>query len=69
MDTISCFLTFESYNYNRNNVEMIWNQPNPVLIFKETIELPEFSMVNYSIGAVQQVLLNLFLTFKSLISN
>lgn len=55
MDTISCFLTFESYNYNRKNVEMIWNQPNPLLIFKETIDLPEFSMVNYSISSEKQV--------------
>ena len=53
MDSISCLLTFESYNYNRNEVRMVWNQPQPVQLFKE-IELPDFDMVNYSIHARRQ---------------
>lgn len=50
MDSISCWLTFESYNYNNNEVQMRWNQPTPVLKFKE-IELPGsgFPFVFFSI--------------------
>lgn len=39
MDMITCLLTFESYNYNRNDVRMVWNQPSPVLIFKVSFSL------------------------------
>jgi len=39
MDSINCLLTFESYNYNRNEVRMVWNKPKPVQMFKD-IELP-----------------------------
>uniref|UniRef100_A0A183C9H0 Neur_chan_LBD domain-containing protein n=1 Tax=Globodera pallida TaxID=36090 RepID=A0A183C9H0_GLOPA len=49
MDSINCWLTFESYNYNNNEVRMRWNQPTPVLKFKE-INLPDFYMVNHSIS-------------------
>ncbi|VDM38168.1 unnamed protein product [Toxocara canis] len=28
MDSMSCLLTFESYNYNINEVRMRWNEPN-----------------------------------------
>lgn len=49
MDSVTCFLTFEAYQYNRNEVHMIWNDP-PVLLFKD-IELPDFDMVNYSTTA------------------
>ncbi|VDN58734.1 unnamed protein product [Dracunculus medinensis] len=47
MDYISCILTFESYNYNNKEVNMKWNQPYAVLLFKD-IELPDFTLVNYS---------------------
>uniref|UniRef100_A0A915DLM0 Neurotransmitter-gated ion-channel ligand-binding domain-containing protein n=1 Tax=Ditylenchus dipsaci TaxID=166011 RepID=A0A915DLM0_9BILA len=53
MDMIDCLLTFESYNYNRNDVRMEWNQPTPVLMFKD-IELPDFSLVNFSVSVKQQ---------------
>jgi len=33
---------------------MKWNQPTPVLLFKD-IELPDFSLVNYSVVAVEQM--------------
>lgn len=39
MDSINCFLTFESYQYNRKEVRMVWNKPQPVQMFKD-IELP-----------------------------
>lgn len=54
MDKITCLLTFESYNYNRNMVRMIWNQPTPVQLFKD-IELPDFSMVNFTWKTTAQV--------------
>lgn len=46
MDSVTCFLTFESYQYNQNEVHMIWNEPS-LLLFKD-IELPDFTMINYS---------------------
>ncbi|KAK0396628.1 hypothetical protein QR680_001792 [Steinernema hermaphroditum] len=52
MDMISCLLTFESYNYNTKEVRMKWNQPSPVLLFKD-IELPDFTMVNFSTQIVE----------------
>lgn len=74
MDTIACYLTFESYSYNmsvdeqvnclnlvfisRYEVRMRWNEPLPVQLFKD-IELPDFTMINYSILTVQKVLNNL----------
>ena len=54
MDSISCFLTVESYNYNVRQVRMKWNQPESVIVFKN-IELPDFSMVSYKISANQTV--------------
>ncbi|KAI1723620.1 neurotransmitter-gated ion-channel ligand binding domain-containing protein [Ditylenchus destructor] len=53
MDIMDCLLTFESYNYNRNDVRMIWNQPTPVLMFKD-IELPDFSMINFSVSSIEK---------------
>uniref|UniRef100_A0A915Q5B1 Neurotransmitter-gated ion-channel ligand-binding domain-containing protein n=1 Tax=Setaria digitata TaxID=48799 RepID=A0A915Q5B1_9BILA len=47
MDSISCMLTFESYNYNIQEVRMKWNEPHAVLMFKD-IELPDFTLVNYT---------------------
>ncbi|TMS36261.1 hypothetical protein L596_003470 [Steinernema carpocapsae] len=52
MDMISCLLTFESYNYNTREVRMKWNQPSPVLLFKD-IELPDFTMVNFSTHIIE----------------
>uniref|UniRef100_A0A1I7YN10 Neur_chan_LBD domain-containing protein n=1 Tax=Steinernema glaseri TaxID=37863 RepID=A0A1I7YN10_9BILA len=52
MDMISCLLTFESYNYNIKEVRMRWNEPTPVLLFKD-IELPDFTMVNFSTHIVE----------------
>uniref|UniRef100_A0A914W1Z9 Uncharacterized protein n=1 Tax=Plectus sambesii TaxID=2011161 RepID=A0A914W1Z9_9BILA len=54
MDQQKCMLTFESFNYNTGDVRMKWNQPAPVILFKE-IELPDFTMVNYSVVAVEQM--------------
>uniref|UniRef100_A0A7E4VSQ8 Neur_chan_LBD domain-containing protein n=1 Tax=Panagrellus redivivus TaxID=6233 RepID=A0A7E4VSQ8_PANRE len=48
MDEVICHLTLSSYNYNRREVRTIWNQPSQLLLFKD-IELPDFSMVNFSI--------------------
>ncbi|KHJ99982.1 Neurotransmitter-gated ion-channel ligand binding domain protein [Oesophagostomum dentatum] len=46
MDTIECILTFESFNYNKEEVHMRWSD-SPLIQYKD-IELPDFSMVNYS---------------------
>uniref|UniRef100_A0AC35U5P3 Fucosyltransferase n=1 Tax=Rhabditophanes sp. KR3021 TaxID=114890 RepID=A0AC35U5P3_9BILA len=47
MDSMTCFLTFTSYNYNIREVRMNWNDPLPVQIYKE-IELPDFTLMNFS---------------------
>ncbi|CAA90065.2 Ligand-gated ion channel 50 [Caenorhabditis elegans] len=46
MDSIECTLTFESFNYNKDEVFMRWGDP-PLTIFKP-IELPDFTMTNFS---------------------
>ncbi|CAD5223226.1 unnamed protein product [Bursaphelenchus xylophilus] len=53
MDKITCFLTFESYNYNRNLVRMMWNAPSAVLLYKD-IELPDFSLTNYTWNIIEK---------------
>lgn len=53
MDSVTCLLTFESYQYNQNEVHMVWNDPQ-VLLFKD-IELPDFTMVNYSTVAYSRL--------------
>ncbi|VDO63412.1 unnamed protein product [Onchocerca flexuosa] len=52
MDSISCMLTFESYNYNIQEVRMKWNKPHAVLMFKD-IELPDFTLVNYTTSIIE----------------
>ncbi|VDN34484.1 unnamed protein product [Gongylonema pulchrum] len=52
MDSISCMLTFESYNYNIDEVRMKWNEPHAVLMFKD-IELPDFTLVNYTTSVIE----------------
>lgn len=64
MDYISCILTFESYNYNNKEVNMKWNQPYAVLLFKD-IELPDFTLVNYSNKIIEAVSFwNWYCSFK-----
>ena len=55
MDAINCFLTFESYQYNRNEVRMIWNKPQPVQMFKD-IELPGNPYFKYCISSIRNPL-------------
>ncbi|KIH48566.1 hypothetical protein ANCDUO_21364 [Ancylostoma duodenale] len=47
MDTIECILTFESFNYNKEEVHMRWSD-SPLIQYKD-IELPDFSML-YAAG-------------------
>uniref|UniRef100_A0AC35F1Q3 Uncharacterized protein n=1 Tax=Panagrolaimus sp. PS1159 TaxID=55785 RepID=A0AC35F1Q3_9BILA len=51
IDTHQCFLTLESFNYNNQEVDMRWlkspTQP-PLTLLKESIELPDFVLTNYS---------------------
>jgi hypothetical protein len=57
MDVQRCSLTFESYNYNTEEVRMSWRQTansHPVIIFKP-IQLPDFTMTNWSVISVEQV--------------
>ncbi|CAI4225552.1 unnamed protein product [Auanema sp. JU1783] len=49
IDQIECTLTFESFNYNREEVHMEWNSI-PIIQFKD-IELPDFSMVRFNVSA------------------
>lgn len=65
MDSISCMLTFESYNYNIQEVRMKWNEPHDVLMFKD-IELPDFTLVNYTTSVTEAVISSFFLNLEIL---
>lgn len=45
MDVQQCFLTFESFNYNTEEVQMNWFVVEPILILKDKIELPDFTLI------------------------
>lgn len=45
-----------SFNYNTGEVRMQWNMPIPVMLLKP-IELPDFVLVNFSVIAVEQVII------------
>lgn len=47
MDTQKCLLTFESYNYNNKEVQMVWNRNTefPILMLGKTA-LPDFLLIN-----------------------
>uniref|UniRef100_A0A915JIT7 Ligand-gated ion channel 50 n=1 Tax=Romanomermis culicivorax TaxID=13658 RepID=A0A915JIT7_ROMCU len=45
MDTQKCLLTFESYNYNNEEVQMIWNPSNPISLQGKAM-LPDFFLRN-----------------------
>lgn len=49
MDTQTCLLTLESFNYNNQEVDMRWNEiEHPLLLLKDPIELPDFLLSNHS---------------------
>ncbi|CAD6190581.1 unnamed protein product [Caenorhabditis auriculariae] len=53
MDSIECMLTFESFNYNKEEVFMRWGDP-PLTQFKDIV-LPDFTMINYSTSSKFQL--------------
>lgn len=55
MDQQKCYLTFESFNYNTDEVRMRWSDFNPISLLSEKIELPDFLLVNWSGSRVEQV--------------
>ncbi|KAI6244136.1 Neur-chan-LBD domain-containing protein [Aphelenchoides fujianensis] len=49
MDVQTCILTLESFNYNDQEVDMLWARiEKPLLLLKEPIMLPDFILSNYS---------------------
>lgn len=56
MDTQTCHLIYESFNYNNQEVRMRWNAltPNPVYPIG-TILLPDFNLVNIQAYHVVEV--------------
>uniref|UniRef100_A0A7E4V951 Ligand-gated ion channel 50 n=1 Tax=Panagrellus redivivus TaxID=6233 RepID=A0A7E4V951_PANRE len=58
MDSQTCLLTLESFNYNNHEVDMRWlespTQP-PLTLLKENIQLPDFVLTNYSTYLTQVV--------------
>lgn len=55
MDQQMCYLTFESFNYNTDEVRMRWAAHNPISLTTEKIELPDFSLVNWTGSHVEAV--------------
>ena len=50
MDHQVCYLTLESFNYNAEEVKMRWlTKTAPVLLLKEPIELPDFTLINWTV--------------------
>ncbi|EJW74230.1 hypothetical protein WUBG_14860, partial [Wuchereria bancrofti] len=47
MDVQTCYLIYESFNYNNQEVRMRWNtiNPNPVYVVSEIL-LPDFILIN-----------------------
>uniref|UniRef100_A0A914CK47 Uncharacterized protein n=1 Tax=Acrobeloides nanus TaxID=290746 RepID=A0A914CK47_9BILA len=51
MDQQTCHLTVESFTYNNQEVDMRWLDTNgnaPLTLLKESIELPDFVLTNYT---------------------
>lgn len=44
-DTVACHLTFESFNYNTDEVQMNWS-PVGVELMREKMELADYALVN-----------------------
>lgn len=55
MDEQQCSLTFESFNYNTEEVRMRWREPRPISLKKPKIQLPDFVLVNWTGSRVEQV--------------
>lgn len=47
MDRHMCRLTLESFNYNKQEVDMVWLNNTPITLLKTPIELPDFTLVDY----------------------
>ena len=47
MDRHTCRLTLESFNYNKQEVDMVWLNNTPITLLKTPIELPDFTLVGY----------------------
>jgi len=54
IDRQKCFLTFESFNHNEDEVQLIWKTTDPILLLKE-IRLPDYELVNMSALHLQRV--------------
>lgn len=55
MDRQKCFLTFESFNYNTEEVKMRWiDTDDPVLLLKE-IRLPDFDLTDRNASRKEEV--------------
>lgn len=49
MDEQTCLLTFESFNYNNQEVDMQWiSTKTPLILLKDQITLPDFVLSNYT---------------------
>uniref|UniRef100_A0A1I7V6F3 Uncharacterized protein n=1 Tax=Loa loa TaxID=7209 RepID=A0A1I7V6F3_LOALO len=49
MDEQTCLLTFESFSYNNQEVNMQWiNTKEPLILLKDQIILPDFVLSNYN---------------------
>lgn len=59
MDEQTCYLTFESFNYNTEEVIMRW-EAKPITLNKPEIKLPDFTLINWTGSRVEQVSLNFF---------
>ncbi|KHJ45586.1 Cation transporter family protein [Trichuris suis] len=53
IDRHRCFLTYESFMYNSDEVRLKWINGNPITLLKE-IRLPDYKLISYSALQVQR---------------
>ncbi|KRX16552.1 Ligand-gated ion channel 50 [Trichinella nelsoni] len=53
IDRQRCFLTYESFTYNADEVQLKWIDVNPITLLKE-IRLPDYKLIDYSALHVQR---------------
>lgn len=56
IDNQKCYLTYESFNHNEDEVKLFWKNEEPILILKD-IRLPDYELTNFSAVHMQRVIL------------
>ncbi len=55
IDQQSCFLIYESFNHNFDEVQMWWSMQRPPILLLKKIILPDYHLVNFSSMEIRRV--------------